>query len=410
MLKNYFKIAIAVLKRRKFFTFISLFGISFTLTILMVASAFLDKMINTNYPDYKRDRSLYITTVTLKSSKEGWMNRSGLSFHLINRYISTLKIPEKIAFFSSGQIINSFVHNQKISIEFKFTDANFWDVLDYRFLEGKPYTAAQINAAEHVAVISEKLKAAYFGADTEAVGKYIEADNIKYRVSGVFKNVSSLSHHFSGDMYLPYTVAKSDYKKVELMGPFRVILLAKSASDVPKMRAEYDQMVRKVPTGHKEFDVHTVPADSGLENYTREFSGGEQSAVGKLIIILSILVLVFLLLPTINLININITRIMERSSEIGVRKAFGASSKTLVVQFLVENIILTGIGGILGVIFSLLVLYGLNHSEFMSGVDLSFNFVVLSCSIIACLFFGLLSGVYPAYKMSKMNIVKALKA
>ncbi len=53
MLKNYFKIAIAVLKRRKFFTFISLFGISFTLTILMVGVAFLDKVISPDYPDYK---------------------------------------------------------------------------------------------------------------------------------------------------------------------------------------------------------------------------------------------------------------------------------------------------------------------------------------------------------------------
>jgi putative ABC transport system permease protein len=58
MLKNYFKIAIAVLRRRKFFTFISLFGISFTLTILMVLTAFMDNIINPTYPDMKRDRSL----------------------------------------------------------------------------------------------------------------------------------------------------------------------------------------------------------------------------------------------------------------------------------------------------------------------------------------------------------------
>ncbi len=58
MLKNYFKIAIAVLRRRKFFTFISLFGISFTLTILMVLTAFIDKVVGDNYPDKKRDRSL----------------------------------------------------------------------------------------------------------------------------------------------------------------------------------------------------------------------------------------------------------------------------------------------------------------------------------------------------------------
>ena len=62
---------------------------------------------------------------------------------------------------------------------------------------------------------------------------------------------------------------------------------------------------------------------------------------------IGVFILLVMLLPTLNLININVTRIMERSSEIGVRKAFGASSRTLVYQFIVENIILTLIGGII---------------------------------------------------------------
>jgi len=75
MLKNYFKIAIAVLKRRKFFTFISLFGISFTLTILIVLTAFVDNLTSANYPETNRDRSLYITMVQQKNTKQfGQMN------------------------------------------------------------------------------------------------------------------------------------------------------------------------------------------------------------------------------------------------------------------------------------------------------------------------------------------------
>ena len=66
--------------------------------------------------------------------------------------------------------------------------------------------------------------------------------------------------------------------------------------------------------------------------------------------------LLFMLLPTINLVNINISRIMERSSEIGVRKAFGASSSTIIGQFIVENIFLTLLGGLLGFVLSAVVL------------------------------------------------------
>ena len=105
MLKNYFKIAIAVLRRRKFFTFISLFGISFTLTIVMTATALLDNVMSPTYPDYNRERSLYIQRVTLRNTKEGWINSSSASYNFIKRYVSTLKKPDKIAFFTFGTAI-----------------------------------------------------------------------------------------------------------------------------------------------------------------------------------------------------------------------------------------------------------------------------------------------------------------
>jgi putative ABC transport system permease protein len=118
----------------------------------------------------------------------------------------------------------------------------------------------------------------------------------------------------------------------------------------------------------------------------------------------------FLLLPTINLININVTRIMERSSEIGVRKAFGASSKTLVYQFIVENLLLTFIGAILGLVFSLLAIRFINAANIISNMELSLNPIVLIYSLVAYIFFGVLSGVYPAWRMSRLNVVSALKA
>src|SRR5437588_6863645 len=98
MLKNYFKIAMAVLRRRKFFTFISLFGISITLTILMVLTAFIDKVVNDDYPDRKRGHSLYINTI----EEVGKNDRNGgpLSFYFLDHYARNLKTPVKIAIFS----------------------------------------------------------------------------------------------------------------------------------------------------------------------------------------------------------------------------------------------------------------------------------------------------------------------
>jgi putative ABC transport system permease protein len=409
MLKNYFKIAIAVLKRRKFFTFISLFGISFTLTILLVLTAFIDKIANDNYPDRKRDRSLYINKISL-TGKES-MNSSPLSYYYINHYITKMKTPVKVAISSGFGSTNTYVNNRKIVINYKYANADFWDVLDFDFVEGKAISRQQTENAERVTVISEDMKKEYFGDDpSPAVGKYIEADNVKYRVCGVVKSLPITAYVLYADIFLPITTSKTklDADK-SYMGGYGVILLAKNTDDVPKMKKEYEGIVAKLPIPGKEWDHIYSHADSYVEDYVRsgnEKVSGMMYAVG----VISLFALFVMLLPTLNLVNINITRIMERSSEIGVRKAFGASSKTLVYQFIVENLILTFLGGIIGVLLSVVVIYFINDAKFIANLTLRLNFTVLGYALLTCIFFGLLSGVYPAWRMSKLNIVTALKA
>jgi len=409
MLKNYFKIAIAVLKRRKFFTFISLFGISLTLTILMVATALVDKMFNPGYPDYTQNRSLYVERIEIKNSKEGWVNMSNLSFYFFEHYVSKLKTVYKMAISSGQKSSNAYVNNKKLVIDYKYTNADYWNVLAYKFLEGKAYGDNEIKSGDRVAVISKKTKEAYFGDQKLVVGQYISVDNINYRVIGVVDNVSGSARNFTGGMYLPYTLSR-DSKDTGLMGSYNAVLLARTENDVPKMKKEFTQMMKKVPIP-PDFDRIYCNADEFKTSVTRRMAGNSTiNGLANVITFGSIFVLLFLLLPTINLVNINMTRIMERSSEIGVRKAFGASSKTLVYQFIVENLILTFIGGLIGICLSILVIYLINESDYVSNFNLSMNLTVLFLSLLSCVFFGLISGVYPAWRMSKLNIVKALKA
>jgi putative ABC transport system permease protein len=409
MLKNYFKIAIAVLKRRKFFTFISLFGISFTLTILLVMTAFIDKIANDNYPDKKRDRSLYISKMSL-TGKES-MNSSGLSYHYANHFISKMKTPVMVAISSGFGSTNTYVNNRKVVINYKYTNTDFWNVLDFDFVEGKAISKQQVDNAERVTVISEDMKKEYFGDDSSpAIGKYIEADNIKYRVCGVVRSLPITEYLLYADIYLPITTSKTQLDADKgYMGNYGAIVLAKNTGDVPKMKKEYDDIVAKLPIPGKEWDHIYSHADSYVEAYVR--SGNEkQSGMVYAITAISLFALFVMLLPTLNLVNVNITRIMERSSEIGVRKAFGASSKTLVYQFIVENLILTFLGGMIGVALSVVVMYFINDAKLIANLNLSINFTVLGYAIFTCIVFGLLSGVYPAWRMSKLNIVTALKA
>jgi len=406
MLINYLKIAIAVLKRRKFFTFISLFGISFTLTILLVLSAFITRVVGDNYPDRKRERLLYINTIEEKGKNS--QSSGPMSFYFLNHYAGSLKTPEKVAISSLFEGTNTYVNNKKITVNYKYTNSEFWDVLDFDFLEGKSFNKQQVSNGEKVAVISEEIKKKYFGDSQTAVGKYIEADNEKYRVSGVVKSVPITMYMIYSDIYLPYTVSKSDYNKITYRGSYTAILMAASKEEVPAMQQEYEQMISRIPMISKDYDKIFSHADTFITGYLR--TGREEiSGVTYAFMAIAIFVLFVMLLPTLNLVNINITRIMERSSEIGVRKAFGASSRTLALQFIIENIILTFLGGFLGVVLSLIIIQIFNSTNLIPNLELSMNFTVLFIGIITCFAFGFLSGVYPAWRMSRMNVVNALK-
>jgi putative ABC transport system permease protein len=111
----------------------------------------------------------------------------------------------------------------------------------------------------------------------------------------------------------------------------------------------------------------------------------------------------------VNLVNINISRIMERASEIGVRKAFGAPARTLVGQFLVENVLLTILGGLIGLVMTFLVIRALNVSGILRYAEFGINARVFGYGMLIALVFGLVSGVYPAWRMSRLNPVDALK-
>ncbi len=319
-----------------------------------------------------------------------------------------MKTPEKVGIASIFIPTNAYVNNKKLVVDVKFTNADFWDVQEFEFIEGRPYTTQEIANADRVAVITEQTKRDYFG-EGSAIGKFIETDNVQYRVTGVVKNVPITIIFSYGHMYLPYTLSKTEVDNKGFDGRYSAILLAKA--DIPKLQEEYQQVIARLPLKELDFDKFLSYADTYLTSFTRMVLGRDEgSGMNKFILFVSLFALFFMLLPTLNLININISRIMERSSEIGVRKAFGASSRTLVYQFIIENIILTLIGGILGIVFSAIIIFLINNSQLLPHMYLTINFTVLAWALLFCLVFGLFSGVYPAWWMSRLQVVTALKA
>ncbi|MCF0039919.1 ABC transporter permease [Dyadobacter fanqingshengii] len=414
MLSNYIKIAWKVLLRHPFYTFITLFGISLTLTVLMVLTSFLDHLFGTHYPEVNRNRSLYIATVIQTDSARTSMSSGPATFAFLTKHAKSLKSADKVAIMSNFSFSNTYVNGKRIKLNTKYTDTEFWDVMGFQFLEGKPYNDNNIRNSDHVAVITDALRDQYFETGGKSVvGRNIEIENINYRVIGVVKGSPPTRVYSYSDVYFPYTAPKSNYENKGMRGRYIAIVTAKDASDMPAIQSEFDSNISRIPYA----EIHTeqnltvleVKADEYFNHFVNTFARDSTQRF-LFYTVVSFVILMFMGLPAINLVNVNVSRILERASEIGVRKAFGAPSAALLWQFIIENIFITFIGGAFALALSYLIIYLINSSGWIAYADLTINVPVFAISLGVCLVFGLLSGVLPAFRMSRLKIVDALKA
>jgi putative ABC transport system permease protein len=414
MIKNYLKVALKVLARRKFFTFISLFGISVTLTVLMVATALLDHTVAPHAPETRSDRTLGVFFLEMRGPEMTTNLDPGYAFlHRYVRPLAALPAVEKVAVASLAEPVVSYLDGRKIESHLMRADGAFWEVLEFQFIEGGPFTAEDERNASFVAVISESTRRRFFGGGP-ALGRTLEADGQRFRVAGVVPDVPALRRTSAADLWVPISTNKSKGYREHFMGGFRGLILARSRADLAAVKAEFQDRVREAERNlpdPKNYKTLAGSADTLFEATVRSVTPRNPVAVdpGRVRALLFLLMLLFMLLPTLNLVTINLSRILDRASEIGVRKAFGASSRTLVGQFVVENVVLTLIGAGLSLVLSALALQALNASEIIAHSQLALNFRIFLYGLAIALFFGVLSGVYPAWRMSKLHPVQALR-
>jgi putative ABC transport system permease protein len=409
MLINYLKLAYKVLLRRKFFTFVSLFGTSVTLMVLVIAAAMLDHAFSPMVPEVRLDRTLLVTYMAMRGEDNEWDGDPGYGF--LDRYCRNIPHVERMSIYTGAHGAASFVGGQKVVSQLRRTDAEYWSILDFAFVAGQAYGETEVTNGSQVAVLSESAARNLFGG-RPAVGRTFEVQGQSFTVIGIVRNVSRVRESAYADIWVPLTTLPTDVWRTALMGDCNAMFLADSPRSFRAIRAEFAaRLPHVVMTEPDRFKTMSGSPRTRLDDVAASAVGttDDMPRTGIFIGMLLLLALLFMILPAINLVNLNISRIFERVSEIGVRKAFGASTGHLVGQFIVENIVLVLLGGAIGLALSLWALQLINGSGLVPNADFRMNPRIFLYGLGLSLFFGVLSGAYPAWRMARLDPVEALR-
>jgi putative ABC transport system permease protein len=409
MLTNYLKVACKVLLRRKFYTAVNLFGIAFTLLILIVCAALLDNTLAPGAPETRLDRILTIEHAEMSGPNNSSMGNPG--YRLLDSYARDLPGVEQFSISTNMNTVTSFIDGEKVESQMRRTDGAFWKILEFEFIEGGPFTSVDDENGNFVAVINETTRERFFEGEA-ALGRTLRADGQTFTVIGVVPDVPIMRKTTFADVWTPIGASKTTAYRDGMLGGFQGVLLAERRAAFPEIKQEFRRRLETAELPRPDiFETLESDAYTRLEMIAREVLGVyefEAAPTARFGLVAVLAVVAFMLLPALNLINLSLSRMLERSSEIGVRKAFGASSLSLVGQFLVENVVLTLVGGLIGLLLSLVALKVVGESGFIPYAELSFSVRVFLAGLGLSLLFAVLSGVYPAWRMSRLHPVEAL--
>ena len=199
------------------------------------------------------------------------------------------------------------------------------------------------------------------------------------------------------------------------------VILARSSDDFPAIRQEADRLRAIFMAGHPNFDLLYRGQPDTYFVAAQRYSANNPPAVKEAVRQYILTLLVLLIVPAVNLSGLTLSRMRKRISEIGVRKAFGAPRRELMMQVLSENMLYSLFGGILGLVLSYVAAFllgGMLFSvDFVSNgvedlrtmcVDLLFDPTVFLLAFLACFLLNLLSAVIPAWRVTRTNIVDAI--
>ena len=285
------------------------------------------------------------------------------------------------------------------NIEVRGVDENYMVTSGLEIEKGRNFSNTEVVDGNHVAIIGSEISKKLFGKNSDPIGKVVSVGPGKYKVIGVIKERGS-SIGFSGDRncLLPIANVRQYFSRPNMN--FNISVMVQDQEMMESAIGEATGLFRRIRNDRiDEDDSFSIVKSDNIANMLVKLSSS--IAIGAIII-----GLITLFGAAIGLMNIMLVSVTERKMEIGIRKAVGATRKTIRNQFLVEAIVIAQIGGVLGAIIGILIGNGVSA---FTGSPFIIPWIWILLGVVICFIVALLSGIIPAYKAASLNPIESLR-
>jgi putative ABC transport system permease protein len=403
MLRHNFLLAIRSFKRFKSTFFINLIGLSTGLACTMLIYLWVNDELNKNQFHTKSDRLYQVM------ENQQYADKLMTTYSNPGILAETLKeeVPE-VEYAAATTWIQEFtlsIENNNVKAEGYYVGADYFNIFTFPLIHGD---ADQVLQDKNSIVISEELAMSLFNTSEDVIGKQVEFQHkTTFLVSGVFKKLPSNSS-IELDFVLSFEKFKEDNDWVNEWGnngPRSFVVLNEGADG----QAVSDKIVDFIKLKYEDSNVELFLKPYREIYLYGSYENGVQSG-GRIeyVRLFSIIALFILIIACINFMNLSTARASRRSKEIGIKKAVGASKRSLIYQYLGESLFMSFLSLVLAVLVVIIILPEFNDIT-SKKIILTLDWSLILSFFGIALFSGLVAGSYPALYLSAMNTISILK-
>ena len=277
-------------------------------------------------------------------------------------------------------------------------NSNYMDVNNWSMKSGRFFSDKNVQNRERVAIVGQTVVKNLFG-DDNPVGAEIRVKNIPFRIIGVLnsKGSGTMGNDQDDIVLIPYTTAMERVEGVDYLRMIYVV--GNDENGIDRLQSDIENLLR-VRHGIKDTNLD----DFNIQNMNSIMETMEETT-GTLTLFLGAVAAISLVVGGIGIMNIMLVSVTERTREIGIRKALGATYFVIVTQFLIEAVVISLMGGLIGIAL------GIGASKLIgvaSGMSTVISVPTIVLSFAFSMVIGLVFGIYPARKAAKLNPIDAL--